>query len=464
MNDRSHVGRNSASICPTQVQSSVRVGGPQFTIPPTSFTFASRRVDSVAQVFGISSLLVYCVDLGRNVLKQMRLRVGAMQRVHKVALIIETSKAFGRGLLLSISRYAHLHGRWSLFVEERGLDDPIPRWLTSSECDGIILRTRERSLMDEVLRKQIPTVCVGEDNPPGAFSVVNDEASSALLAADHLLERNFRHFGFVGIQDYVWSDARRDAFADKVRSAGYDCDILEPSRKTRRTPRWEPVRRRLADWIQHLRKPSGIMCCYDVMARGVLDVCRELNVSVPEEVAVIGVDNDEVLCEVSQPPLSSVALDTKRIGFEAAAMLDTLMQGGSVDSPVIVAPDGIVTRRSTDTIAVEDRHIVVALAFIRRHACDGIEAGDVVAQVPLSRRTLERRFREQVGCSLLAEIDRVRLQRVKQFLAETDLKLDAIAAHCGFAHTPYMATHFRRQFGLTPGQFRRKCRSVVQSA
>jgi LacI family transcriptional regulator len=201
------------------------------------------------------------------------------------------------------------------------------------------------------------------------------------------------------------------------------------------------------------------MCCYDVAAREVLDVCRELNISVPEEIAVVGVDNDEVLCEVSQPPLTSVALDTRRIGIEAASMLDRLMHGESVGSPVIVEPCGIVTRRSSDTLAIEDRHIAVALGFIRRHACEGIEVSDVLAQVPLSRRTLERRFRQQVGCSPLAEINRVRLDRAKQFLKETELKLDAIAAHSGFAHTPYMAAQFRKQFGVTPGEYRKTHRS-----
>ena len=382
-----------------------------------------------------------------------------MPKDQKVALLIETSKAFGRGLLLGISRYTHLRGGWSLYVDERGLDDPIPHWLKSSDCDGIILRTRERRLMDDVLKINIPTVCVGEDNPPGTFEVGSDEIACALMAADHLLERNFRHFGYVGIQGYVWSDTRRDAFVEKIQNAGFQCNVIEPSRKTRRPPSWEPVRRRLANWIEFLPKPIGIMCCYDAMARSVLDVCRELSISVPEEVSVIGVDNDKVLCEVSQPPLSSVAHNTKCIGQAAAMMLNSLMDGSHTDVSVVIPPEGIVTRGSTDTLAIEDRDVATALAFIRRHACDGIDATEVVAEVPLSRRTLERRFREQVGCSLLAEISRIRLDRVKQFLMETDLTLDAIARYCGFAHTPYMAANFRKRVGLTPSEFRRKKQS-----
>jgi LacI family transcriptional regulator len=181
-------------------------------------------------------------------------------------------------------------------------------------------------------------------------------------------------------------------------------------------------------------------------------------VSVPEEVAIIGVDNDQVLCEASQPSLTSVALDTRRIGFEAASLLDRLMKGENLVEHIVVPPLEVVTRGSTDTLAIEDPQVAAALAFIRRNACNGIEAGDVVEQVPLSRRTLERRFREQVGKSILTEIHHLRMSRVTQFLEETDLKLDAIAVRCGFNHTPYMAAQFRKHFDMTPGEFRQRSR------
>ena len=381
-----------------------------------------------------------------------------MPDTQKIALLIETSKAYGRGLLRSIGRYAQLHDHWSLYVEERALDDPIPDWLKTDEFDGVILRARERSLMYEVLERGIPTICLGEDNPPEARTVVNDDAMSAVMAADHLLERNFSHFAFVGIEGYVWSDIRRETFASKVEEAGYDLQVLEPGKKTNDMIRWDQIGHILADWIADLPKPVGIMGCFDVMARTVIDVCREIHVSVPEEVAIIGVDNDQVLCEASQPSLTSVALDTRRIGFEAASLLDRLMKGENLVEHIVVPPLEVVTRGSTDTLAIEDPQVAAALAFIRRNACNGIEAGDVVEQVPLSRRTLERRFREQVGKSILTEIHHLRMSRVTQFLEETDLKLDAIAVRCGFSHTPYMAAQFRKHFDMTPGEFRRRSR------
>jgi LacI family transcriptional regulator len=381
-----------------------------------------------------------------------------MSDTQKIALLIETSKAYGRGLLQGISRYAHLHDNWMLYFEERALDDPIPRWLKPGEIDGVILRTRDRSMMREALDRGIPTICLGEDNPPDTCTVTNDDALSAVMAADHLLERNFRHFAYVGIEGYVWSDIRREAFARQVQKAGYETSVLEPARKTRNVPRWDQVGHDLADWIPKLPKPIGIMCCYDVMARVVIDVCHDIQVPVPEKVAVIGVDNDEILCEISQPRLTSVAQDTQRIGFEAAEMLDRLMAGEENSGHIVVPPNKVVTRGSTDTLAIEDPHVATALAFIRRRACDGIEAGDVVDQVPLSRRTIERRFREQIGRSILGEIHEIRLNRIKRFLSETDLKLDVIAIRCGFNHTPYMAAQFRQHFDMTPGEFRKQVR------
>lgn len=373
----------------------------------------------------------------------------------KIALFIETSSALGRGLLLSIGRYAHLHDCWSLHLEERALGDSLPDWLQPEEYGGVILRARERAVPEKARERGLATVCLGEDIPPGVNAVINDDALSAELAADHLLERNFRHFAFVGIEGRAWSDVQREAFAQKVREAGHDLDVLQPVKNSRHASRWDRVSHILSDWISDLPKPVGIMCCDDVTARAVIEVCREIHVPVPEEVAVVGVGDDEVLCEISQPRLTSVALDTRKIGFEAASMLDRLIGGEPVSERVVVPPLEVIARCSTDSQAIADPHVASALTFIRRRACDGIEAGDVVDQVPVSRRTLERRFRAEVGRSLLEEIHQVRMERMTQFLRETDLTLDAISSRCGFSHTPHMAAQFRKLFGMTPGQYRK---------
>ncbi len=377
----------------------------------------------------------------------------------KIALLIETSKAFGRGILAGVSRYARVRARWTMYVEERGLDDGVPAWLSPQHFDGIIVRSLRPETINGVLDFQIPTVCLGEENPPGVFGVINDDAACARLAADHLLQREFRHFGYVGLKGFVWSDARREHFAGHLRRAGYPCDVLESSVATSRAAPWYQRRDQLSRWIRSLPKPVGVMTCYDTTARTLLDVCRDLGILVPEQVAIIGVDNDEVLCELSDPPLTSVAPNTDAIGAAAARLLDQLIDGQPPPhQDVVVPPKGIVTRQSTDTQAIDDPAIATALGCIRRGACDGMDVSDLLDRVPLSRRTLERRFKNLLGHSPLEEIRRVRLGRVKELLRETDLKLEAIAKLAGYSYTAYMVAQFRESEGITPGQFRREKR------
>ncbi|MCA9017560.1 MAG: substrate-binding domain-containing protein [Planctomycetaceae bacterium] len=199
------------------------------------------------------------------------------------------------------------------------------------------------------------------------------------------------------------------------------------------------------------------MACYDIKAQQLLDVCRTINVSVPEEVAIIGVDNDEILCNLSEPPLSSVIPNTRLTGYEAAALLDRMIAGQTVSSEAhLIKPLGIETRQSTDIQAIDDKFISDAVRFIRQHACDGINVRDVLMSVPLSRRILENRFQKFIGRSPHEEIMRIRLDRVKQLLEETDLSLIEIAERTGFRHPEYLNVAFKKQTGTTPGSFRRK--------
>ena len=214
--------------------------------------------------------------------------------------------------------------------------------------------------------------------------------------------------------------------------------------------------RQLAKWLAGLPKPVGIMACYDIKAQQVLDVCRELDLAVPEQVAVIGADNDHLLCNLSDPPLSSVIPNSRRAGYEAARLLDQMMFGEKVDNnAVLVRPLGIETRQSTDTLAIEDAEIAEALRFIRRHASSGINVGDVLKAVPLSRRVLESRFRKLLGRTPHEEIVRQRIGRVQQLLSETELSLREIADRTGFEHAEYLSVAFKQATGQTPTQFRK---------
>ena len=381
-----------------------------------------------------------------------------MVKRRSVALIVETSKTYGRGLLEGISRYVHTHQRWSIVIEERGLDDPLPAWLGRWRGDGIILRSASAAQAKAVQRRRIPVVYLGESRDTGLPMLHSDDRLIASLAAEHLVERGFEHFGYVGLKGQVWSDQRRRLFTQQLRQAGHDCSIYEfpPSRRGCAT--WLGRERELAQWLRTLEKPTALLACYDVMGVRVLDACRGTGIAVPEQVAVIGVDNDPLLCSLAEPPLSSVAHHLQRIGYEAAAMLETLMNGEPAPTEVVlVEPAGVVGRQSTDILAIGDERVSQALRFIREHACEGIDVEDVVRAVRLNRATLKRRFEKALGRSPKAEIMRLQLSRVKHLLRETDFPLKRIAGLAGFRHPEYLSVLFKKKEGETPGAYRRRC-------
>jgi LacI family transcriptional regulator len=215
----------------------------------------------------------------------------------------------------------------------------------------------------------------------------------------------------------------------------------------------------LAAWLKSLNKPVGLMACYDVRARHVLMTCRRLGLLVPEDVAIIGVDNDELMCELTNPPLSSVEQGSRRIGFEAAALLDRLMAGQkSPQKRFTVEPEGIVARQSSDILAIKDVEVAAALQFIRHHACKGIQVPDVVWTVAISRSAIESRFKAVTGRTIHAEIQRVQIERARQLVTATNLSLKQVAVEAGFRYLQHMTTLFRFHLGQTPGEYRKRSR------
>jgi LacI family transcriptional regulator len=380
----------------------------------------------------------------------------------RVALLIESSRAFGRGLLFGVAQYVREHGPWSIFLQERSLGDLSPRWLRNWEGDGIIARVENRPTAEAIRRLGLPAVDLRCVLPDLEFpSARPDDGGIARLASEHLLERGFRHFAFCGFNGADYSDARRKWFTKRIAEAGFEYSEFEDRQGPRHggTLAYEEYglkgEDRVAHWLRDLPKPVGLMACNDIRGQQVLNACRDVGFAVPDEVAVIGVDNDEMLCELSDPPLSSVAPNSKRIGYEAAALLSRMMAGKKPPAePVFVEPEGVVTRRSTEVLAIEDRHIASVVRFIREHACEGIDVSDILKVVPLSRSALERRFARTLGRSPKEEILRVRLNRARQLLSETDFPLWTIAEKIGLEHTEYLNVIFKKKTGLTPGQFR----------
>jgi len=372
----------------------------------------------------------------------------------KVALLVETSNSYARGLLRGIVSYLREHRHWSLYLSEHNRGDQPPRWLDHWKGQGIIARIENAAIAEALRELCVPIVDVSAARLiPSLPWFETDDGAIAHLAAEHLLERGFKYFGYAGDARFNWSNWRCEHFQNCVRAAGRECLVYRPTKGFSLDD--EEQVDDLARWIESLPKPVGVMACYDFRGQQVLDACRRIGVAVPDEVAVIGVDNDDLLCELSHPPLSSVIPNTHRTGYEAARLLDELMSGRKVKGEThLIPPLGIATRQSTDVLAIDDRNVARAVHFIRQHACDGIKVKDVLKAVPHSRTLLESRFKKLIGRTPHEEILRVRLNRVKQLLTETDLPLEQIAERAGFPHVEYLSVAFRREVGMPPSQFR----------
>ena len=386
------------------------------------------------------------------------------QPIRQVALLVEWSRAYGRGVLRGIGKYVQTHGRWEVYHTERNLSDTAPSWLRKWKGDGIIARIENPRLAGQIKRMQIPFVDLYEHEGKERLStVLTDNGAIARLAAGHLIERELKHFAYCGLPGIFSSDERCRCFVEYLSSVGYDVHVYEPSHRhpTKLISANEDFELRreagIVRWLHALPKPIGLMACNDLRAHQILMVCDENRLAVPEEVAVIGVDNDEVICGLTRPPLSSVEQNPEEVGYQAAALLDRLMQGETPPKePMIIPPRGIVARQSTDIVAVADAELASALHHIRKHACDGLSVGELAKSVAMSRRTLERRFLQCLGRSPKDEIDRVQLGHVKRLLATTDYPLVKIAQLTGFRYVESMCALFKKTIAQTPGQYRRR--------
>ena len=380
----------------------------------------------------------------------------------QVALLVETSNAYARGLLEGVAAYLREHRPWSIYLSEQGRGDSVPAWLSGWNGDGIIARVENPLIAAAVSRRKLPTVDLSAARLlPNSPCVETDNAAIARLAAAHLLERGFRHMGFCGLKDYKWSMARLEHFKRAAADAGRECHVHMVGKRADRAAQWSADQRDLARWVRTLPKPVGIMACFDIRGRQLLDACRTVGIRVPDDVAVVGVDDDALLCELSDPPLTSVAPDTHRTGYVAAGLLERMLSGRRTPADVhLIAPLGVVTRKSSDALAIDDADVSAALRFIREHACDGIDVADLLRQATVSRRVLESRFMKLLGRSPHQEILRCRVEKVKKLLAETDLPLKAIAKKSGISHTEYLSVTFKRMTGQSPSQYRRLLRDL----
>jgi LacI family transcriptional regulator len=378
-----------------------------------------------------------------------------------VALLIETSGSYGRGLLRGVARYNREHGGWSTYFHPHGLGDPPPPWLQKWRGDGVLARISSPAITKLLVKLKLPVVnlrLTAHEDPFPYVGLYHEKVSE--LAAEQLLSLGLRHFGFCGraIGLNPGLDQRAIAFQKIIQAAGKECTLF-PARKPAANKQdvWEEEQERLAAWVVSLPKPVGIMTSNDERGLQLLDACRRCNAVVPDDVAVVGVDNDEHLCDLSIPPLTSVDVNSEQIGYEAAKLLEKMMSGEkNPPRTTFVNPRGVVARRSTDVIASEDPEVNRAVAFIREHGNRPINVVDVLAHLRMSRASLQERMKRVLGHTIHEEIERVRMARVKELLVASDMTIKQVTYAAGFSSVQYMTRVFRAAAGETPARFRKQ--------
>ncbi|MDD4101891.1 MAG: DNA-binding transcriptional regulator [Kiritimatiellae bacterium] len=370
-----------------------------------------------------------------------------------------------RDMRRGVLRYVHRHGPWSLHIIEGRAGEQKLVNMRDWGCAGIIGRLYTPELLKSALSAHVPMVLMDpaaewlrRGHPLSRRSIVrSDTVAVGRMAAEYFLERKFTNFAYVGeVHDVWWSVQRGAAFAQSLQAAGFTCHLYGGlTAKERDDAGFE--REHLCAWLRGLPKPVALLAAMDNRGRQVLDACALAGISVPQEVALLGVDNDDDLCETTAPPMSSILLDAERISYEAMRHLDLLMRRATNKRETLTyGPLHVITRRSTETTQVSDPLVVRALEFITLNACSGIGVLHVSRHVNASRRLLEIRFRDELGHTILEAIQRVRIKRVCSLLRETNLPISEIVRDCGFDSESHVGTLFRRRFSCSMREYRHR--------
>ncbi|ACB75598.1 transcriptional regulator, AraC family [Opitutus terrae PB90-1] len=362
-------------------------------------------------------------------------------------------------MLKGIAHYERSHRPWAAFLDDEARAEVDPHWVRSKKWQGVISRHTTPALARVCAEQKLPLVDLN-DCPPldGVAKIRPDNLALGHLGAEHFLERGYRYFGFSGFADQGWSGERRDGFVEALALAGHSCDVQDVAYPGDLTPFWDARQiATLSPWLKRIPKPCAIMACNDMRALQVISAAQTAGFLVPEEVAVLGTNNDTIRCELAYPPLSSVATNAFQSGYQAAEHLAALMAGETAELlDRRIEPLGVVTRQSTDILAMGDRNVAAAVSYIREHACHGICVEQVLKQAFASRSQLEKKFRRYIGRSPQAEIRRVQVAKIRQLLFETNFPLKKIAELAGFEHVEYMCVVFKRLTGDSPGNYRKK--------
>lgn len=382
-----------------------------------------------------------------------------MTRFFKVVLLINPSRKYTQGLLSGIARYSRIHGMWNFYrpldYREKKAKTNLLQIMKDLNPDGILMR--EPPEMEAIIKMNIPAVTFpySQETFPKIANAVVDHIAVGEMAARHFLDRGFRHFAYIGFEDWWWSLRRKEGFLRWLQQSGYYVNIY--TSLSRKKLKWSDELPQIADWIRSLPKPIAIMACNDDRGELVIEACKMADVPVPEGVSVIGVDNDQLVCDLCNPPLSSISLSLEKSGYEAAKLLDLLMSKKLTQCHDIrIIPTHVATRRSTDTLAINDKDVAAAVRFIKDNIKKNLCVSDVVENVALSRRVLEKRFRALLNKSIHVEIKQNRIKLMEQMLYDNTMSIMEIAHELNFDDVTHFSRYFRKEKGFSPNQYRKK--------
>lgn len=382
------------------------------------------------------------------------------KKSYKVILLFDQMRVTGRGIMRGVINYSRIYGPWKFHTlppfyrrnQKRILTDIS---IKNLNADGIIMDDRE--VTENLIKSKLPFIAIDiESKIPNMANIYANEKKIGEIAAKHLMERGFKNFAYCGYDDLYWSHERSESFKKTLQKAGFET-IFYHQPKSKINRKWENEQYILIRWLKTLPKPVAIFAGNDDRGKNVAAACKLAEFKIPDQVAVLGTDNDDLVCELSDPPLSSVALNWERAGFEAAELLEKLIQGKNIKKPtVIIQPTNVATRLSTDVLAIDDQDVCQAIRFIRDHSKELIQVNDVVDSVTLSRRVLEKRFRQILGLSIFEEIRRVRVNQIKTMLITTNMSILEIVMSVGYSNVHNVARYFKQETGLSMQDYRRQ--------
>lgn len=381
----------------------------------------------------------------------------------RVAFVVPNIDHNTRRVLLGIHRYMVTNTGWHLRLACGDSLSILPA-LEKQEVDGAFISVRSEQVRSRLLAVRLPCIAVKCLRLPKDLPyLTTDSFSAGRVVAEHFIERGFRSFAYYSPSDIFWSQPRRDGFCRRLEESGYSASVynINAGDKTRQDWKigstWLKGLERPLNWLKSLPKPVGLMVCDDNVGYDLIEAAREAGIHIPEDVAIVGVDNDEILCNSSQPPLSSVDTDFEQAGYEAAEQLNGIMTGQTSMPlhPILARVTRVVVRQSSDILAIDDPHVATAVHFIRTHCNLPIQVSDVVKAGDLVRRSLEKKFRTVLERSILDEIMRVRVEHIVDLLLKSSMSIDQIAASSTFDSTSHMIRVFKKHKGMPPRTFRK---------